>query len=116
MPFPFELFTFNDFREVDIEQAGVLPLDLGQSVPEGAPSCLEGLREPLTTLGTLELMGDERRLRQHLAELLPHECIERWGPDIAGNTALSQGRPQRVRTPPAPIIAIPGSARTSRTG
>jgi len=116
VPFALEFLAADDFGQIDVEQAGMLPLDLGQRLTQGALTRLEGLRKPLTRLGALEFVGDECRLGEHLTEILPDQRIERLSSDIAGNTALPQGRPQRVGATPAPIITIAGLTRPPRTG
>ena len=116
VPFALEFFAPDDFGQIDVEQADVLPLDLGQRLTPGALARLEGLRKPLAPLGALEFVGDECRLGEHLTEILPDQHIERLGADISGNTALPQGRPQRVGATPAPIITRAGLTRPPRTG
>jgi len=93
VPFALAFLATDDFGQRDVEQAGMLPLDLGQCLTQGALARLEGLRKPLAPLGALEFVGDECRLGEHLAEILPDQRIERVGADISGNTALPQGRP-----------------------
>src|SRR2546430_3602755 len=116
VPFALEFLATDDFSQIDVEQAGMLPLDLGQRLTQGALARLEGLRKPLAPLGALEFVGDECRLGEHLTELLPDQHSERLGADISGNTALPQGRPQRVGATPAPIITLAGLTRPPRTG
>ena len=116
VPFALEFLAPDDFGQIDVEQAGVLPLDLGQRLTQGALARLEGLRKPLAPLGALEFVGNECRLGEHLTEVLPDQYIERLGADISGNTALPQGRPQRVGATPTPIITIAGLTRPPRTG
>jgi hypothetical protein len=116
VPFALEFLAADDFGQIDIEQAGVLPLDLCERLAQGMLACLERLRKPLAALGTLEFVDDEGRVGKHLTEILPDQRIERLGPDIAGNAALSQGCPQRVGAPPTPIITIPGLTGPPRTG
>jgi hypothetical protein len=116
VPFALEFLAPDDFGQIDVEQAGVLPLDLGQRLTQGALARLESVWKPLTPLGALEFVGDECRLGEHLAEILPDQRIERFGADIPGNTALPQGRPQRVGATPAPIITLAGLTRPPRTG
>jgi hypothetical protein len=88
VPFALEFLATDDFGQIDVEQAGVLPLDLSQCLPQGALARLEGLRKPGAPSGTLEFLGDECRLGEHLTEILPDQRIERLGADIPGNTAL----------------------------
>src|SRR3989441_773058 len=116
VPFVLEFLATDDFGQIDVEQAGMLPLDLGQRLTQGALARLEGLRKPLAPLGALEFVGDECRLGEHLTEILPDQRIERLGSDIPGNTTLPQGRPQRVGATPAPIITRAGLTRPPRTG
>ncbi len=116
VPFALEFLATDDFGQIDVEQADMLPLDLGQHLTQGALARLEGLRKPCAPLGTLEFVGDKGRLGKHLREILPDQRIERLGADIPGNTALPQGCPERIGAPPTPIITIPGLACPSRTG
>ena len=116
VPFALEFLATDDFGQIDVEQAGVLPLDLGERLAQGALARLERLREPCAPLGALEFLGDEGRVGEHLTEVLPDQRIERLGADIPGNTALPQGCPQRVGPPPTPIITISGLTRPPRTG
>ena len=39
-----ELVTPDDLRQVDFQQPGLLPFELGEGLPEGLPPCLERLR------------------------------------------------------------------------
>jgi hypothetical protein len=116
VPFALEFLAADDFGQIDIEQASVLPLDLCEHLAQGALARLEGLREPLAALGALEFMDDKCRMGEHLTEILPDQRIERLGPDIPGNTAFSQSCPQRVGAPPTPIITIPRLTCPPRTG
>ena len=56
VPFPLEFLAPDDFGQIDVEQAGVLSLDLGERLTQGALARLEGLRKPLAALGALEFM------------------------------------------------------------
>ena len=120
VPFALEFLATDDFGQIDVEQAGVLPLDLSQCSPQGTLARLEGLRKPCAPSGTLEFLGDECWLGEHLTEILPDQRIERLGADIPGNTALPQGCPERIGAPPTPIIELflnrkePSSTSNSR--
>ena len=116
VPFPLEFLAPDDFGQIDVEQAGVLPLDLCERLAQGALARLEGLWKPLAALGALEFMENECRVGEHLTEVLPDQRIERLGADIPGNTAFPQGCAERVGTPPTPIITIAGLTRPPRTG
>ena len=116
VPFALAFLATDDFGQIDVEQAGVLPLDLGQGLPQGALARLEGLRKPCAPSSALEFLGDACRLGEHLTEILPDQRIERLGADIPGNTALPQSCPEWVGAPPTPIITIPRLTRSSCTG
>ena len=116
VPFALAFLATDDFGQIDVEQAGMLPLDLGQCLTQGALARLEGLRKPLAPLRALEFVGDACGLGEHLTAILPDQRIERLGSAIPGNTALPQGRPQRVGATPAPRITLAGLTRPPRTG
>jgi hypothetical protein len=44
VPFALEFLATDDFGQIDVEQAGMLPLDLGQCLTQSALARLEGLR------------------------------------------------------------------------
>jgi hypothetical protein len=115
VPFALEFLATDDFGQIDVEQAGMLPLDLGQCLTQSALARLEGLRKPCAPLGALEFVGDESRLGEHLTEILPDQRIERLGADIPGNTALPQGCPEWVGATSTPIITIPRLTRPACT-
>jgi len=76
LTFALELLAPNDFSQINVQQPRLLSVQLGQGLAEGAAPRLERLRQPLSPLGPLQLMDDERRLRQHPAEIVPHEHVE----------------------------------------
>jgi hypothetical protein len=104
LAFALELLAPNDFGKINVQQPRLLSLQLVQGLAEGAAPRLERLRQPLSPLGPLQLMDDERRLRQHLAEIVPHECVEGLSERIGGSTALRQGGPIRLKSPAAHIV------------
>ena len=65
-PFALEFLATDDFGQIDVEQAGVLPLHLGQGLTQGALARLERLRKPCAPLSALEFLSDEGRLGEHL--------------------------------------------------
>src|SRR6266852_6144477 len=116
VPFALAFLATDDFGQRDVEQAGMLPLDLGQCLTQSALARLEGLRKPCAPLGALEFVGDECRLGEHLTEILPDQRIERLGADIPGNTALPQGCPEWVGATPTPRRTLPRLTRPSCAG
>jgi len=115
VPFPLKFLAPDHFGEIDVEQAGVLPLELGYGLAEGPLARLQGLWEPRTALGSLEFVGDQRRLGEHLTQILPDQRIQSLGLHIPGKATLTQSRPQRVGAAPTKIIARAGLARAPRT-
>jgi hypothetical protein len=88
LTFALELLVPNDFGKINVQQPSLLSLKLGQGLAEGAAPRLERLRQPLSPLGPLQLMDDERRLRQHPAEIVPHERVEGLSERIGNSAAL----------------------------
>ena len=107
LPFAGKLLVLNHFGQVDFQQARLLSLQLGESRAEGVLAGLQCLREPSTSLGTLQFLGDERRVGQDLTEILPDEGIQGLRPNKPGGTSCPQRGAQRVSTSPAPIVAVP---------
>jgi putative transposase len=64
LPLALELGATDDLGQVDLEQARLLALQLGQRSPQGTLAILQRLGEPLTRLGACQFMGDEGRIWQ----------------------------------------------------
>ena len=64
LPLALELVPADHLGQVDLEQAGLLALQLCQSGPQGTLAILQRLWEPLTGLGACQFMGDEGRIGQ----------------------------------------------------
>jgi hypothetical protein len=89
LSFAFELVTPNDFRQVDLQQPGLLPFELGEGITEGLPPGLQGLGQPFAAMSTREFMGDERGLGQDPAQILPHQHVQGPGRGKARRAARS---------------------------
>jgi hypothetical protein len=116
LPCALELLVTDHCSQGDIEQAGVLPLQLGERLMQGPLPRLQRLREPCAPLGTRPCLGDEGWLRQHLTAGLPDACIEGLGPAIPSHAARPQGCPQGVGPASTTIRALAGWACAPRTG
>src|SRR5438552_18169822 len=106
LAFALELLAPNDLGKIDVQQPGLLSLQLGQGLAEGATPRLERLRQPLAPLSPLQLMDDQGRLRQHPTEIVPHERVEGLRQRIGGATALWQGGPIRLASPAAHVVGL----------
>jgi hypothetical protein len=106
LPFADKLLVLNHFGQVDLQQARLLPLQLGESRAEGVLAGLQCLRKPRASLCTLQFLGDERGVGQDLTEIMPDEGIQGLCPNKPGGTSCPQRGAQRVSTSPAPIVAV----------
>jgi hypothetical protein len=111
LSFPLELCPFEHLREGPIKPSSLLTFELRQDVTPRLPARWQGLGQPFAPLRARQFMGDEGRLPQHAAEVLPDQRSHgvRWG--IARRAALPPGCPQRIR---APLTDRRGIARGKR--
>jgi hypothetical protein len=93
-PFTLEFLVADDFGEVDIEQAGLLPLELHERLTQGPLPRLQCLREPCAPSRSFQLLANERRLREHVPEILPDDGIEGLSGNKAGGAAFPKGSPR----------------------
>jgi len=92
-PFTLEFLIADDCGEVDIAQAGLLPLELCERLTQGPLPRLQCLREPYAPSRSFQFLDNERRRREHVPEVLPDDGIEGLSRNKAGGAAFSQGRP-----------------------
>jgi hypothetical protein len=116
LSFAFELVTPDDLGQIDFQQAGLLPFDLGEGVAQGLPSGLEGLGQPFAAMGTRQFMGNELGFGQDPAEILPDQCIEGPGRGKACRAALPLRSSQGVGPTAANVIVVPRRQGTPHTG
>ena len=106
LSFALELVTPDDLRQVDFQQPGLLPFELGEGITQGLPPGLQGLGQPFPAVGTRQFMGDERWLGQDPAQILPDQLVQGAGRGKARRAALSPSRPQRIGPTTAEIVVI----------
>ena len=53
-------------------------------------------------------MGDEGRVAQDTAEVLPDQVVQDLRGGIARRAALTEGEPQRIRTAPTEVVMVAG--------
>ena len=92
LSFALELVTPDDLRQVDFQQPGLLPFELGEGVAQGLPPGLPGLGQPFASVGTREFMADQRWLGQDPAEILPDQLIQRSGRGKARRATVAPSR------------------------
>ena len=111
-----ELLALDHLRQVEIEQPRLLAFELRQDITQRLPARLQGLGQPFPHLRPLQFMGDEGRLAQDTAEILPHQVVQGLRGGIARRAALAEGQPQRIGTTPAEVIMVAGvqGATTAR--
>jgi Domain of unknown function (DUF4372)/Transposase DDE domain len=116
LSFALELVTPDDLGQIDFQQAGLLPFELGEGVMQGLPSGLQGLGQPFAAVGTRQFMGDERGLGQDPAEILPDQLVQGPRRGQACRAALPLSRPQGVGPTAAAVIVVPRGQGTPHTG
>jgi hypothetical protein len=111
-----ELVSPDDLGQIDFQQAGLLPFDLGEGVMQGLPSGLQGLGQPCPAVGPCQFMGDERGVGQDPAEILPDQRLQGSGWGKACRAALPLSRPQGVGPTAADVVVVPRRQGTPHTG
>jgi hypothetical protein len=91
-----ERVTPDDLRQVDLQQASLLPIERREGVTQGLPSGLQGLGQPFAALGPRERMGDQRWLGQAPADILPHPCVQGSSRGKARRATSAPSRPQHL--------------------
>ena len=76
LSFALELVTPDDLRQIDFEQPGLLPFELGEGLPEGLPPGLQGLGQPFASMRSRECMRNEGWLAQDPAQILPDQLVQ----------------------------------------
>ena len=98
LSFALELVTPDDLGQVDFQQPGLLPFELGEGVTQGLPPGLQGLGQPFAAVGPRECMRDE--------------C---WLTSGSGRDPARPTRPGRGPGQTAPCSARPGPPATHRS-
>ena len=101
-----KLLSLDHLRQVYIEQPRLLAFELRQNVTQRLPPRLQGLGQPGAPLGPFQFMGDEGRLPQDTAEVLPYQRIQGMSGGIARRAAFAEGEPQRIGTAPTAVIMV----------
>jgi len=102
------LLPLDPLRQGYIEQPRVLAFALRQDITQRLTARVQGLGQPGPHLRPCQCMGDEGRVAQDTAEVMPHECVQDLRGGIARCAALTEGEPQRIRTAPTDVIMVAG--------
>ena len=106
-----KLLPLDHLRQGYIEQPRLLAFELRQDITPRLTARVQGLGQPGPQLRPFQCMGDEGRVAQDTAEVLPHECVQDLRGSIARCAALTEGEPQRIRTAPTEVIMVAGVQR-----
>ncbi len=112
----FEFIPANHFRQIDLEQAGLLAFQLRQRSAQRALAILQCLREPFASLGPGQFMGYKLRIGQNAAKILPDQQVQRRGWRIARRRAFALRRAQSIPAPATAIVGIASAGQASGTG
>ena len=87
-----EFVSHDDFRQVHFQETFLLTFQTLQGLTDGIAFRLQGLRQPFSGLGTFQFVGNQIRVGDNAAEILPDEFIQllRW--HITGNAAFTLWR------------------------
>jgi SRSO17 transposase len=91
LSFTLEFVPADYLRQIGIQQPRLLALKLSQGILEGLAAGLQRLRQPFAQLRPFQFVGDQGRLGQHLAEILPDQFIQGGRRNVARRTALAYG-------------------------
>ena len=116
LSFAFELIAADDFSQIDLQQARLLTFQLCEGLLDRAAPRLQGVWEPLTSLGPLQFMGHQGRFGQDPTEVLPHHVVEGPGWSIASGAAFPLGGPQCIGPAATDIIVVARVQGAARTG
>jgi hypothetical protein len=72
-----------DLDQIGLRQALDLVLQIDSPLTELFPAGLKFLRQPVLTVGSLQSIGNALWMGQHLTEILPNQCIELMGGNVA---------------------------------
>ncbi len=114
--FPLELVAVNNIGQIDLQQPGALAFELRQGLLEGLPPCLECLRQPCASLGTLQGLGDEHRLGEHATQIVPYQLVESARGCVTRRTAFALSGPQGIGPAAAQIIVVARGQGAPRAG
>jgi hypothetical protein len=70
-----ELLPTNNLRQIDLQQAGLLALQLCQGLLQRFALRLKGLGQPLPALSSQQLMRQQCRFSQNSAQILPNHLL-----------------------------------------
>jgi len=116
LPFALELLNRNDLRQIGIQQARLLSLQLCNGLLQGLTAGLKRLREPFPCLRTLQFMGNQGRVRQNLTEILPDQFVQWLGWGIAGRATFILGGAQAIAATATDIVGIARMHHPSHAG
>ena len=74
-----EFVSPDDFRQVHFQETFLLTFQACQGLTDGVAFCLQGLRQPFSSLGAFQFVGNQVRLGYNAAEILPDEFIKFLG-------------------------------------
>jgi hypothetical protein len=101
-----EPFPTNNLRQIHLQQAGLLALQLCQGLPQRLALRQKGLGQPLPALSSQQFMRQQCRFSQNSAQILPNQFIQLMSWDVARIAALPASLPQAVRPPSADIVVV----------
>jgi hypothetical protein len=70
-----EFLTHDDFSQEHFQQAVLLTFQAGQGLTDVFLLCLHRLRQPCSGLGTCQFLGDQIRVGQDGAQVLPDQIV-----------------------------------------
>ena len=108
LSFARKLLSRDHLRQIYIEQPRLLACELRQDITQRLTARVQGLGQPGPHLRPFQFMGDEGRVAQDTAEVLPHESVSDLRGGIARRAALAEGEPPRIRTAPTEVILVAG--------
>ena len=108
--------ALEDLSQVEIKEPSLLTFELREEVTQGLSTCLECLGQPGPHLGAFQCMGNQRRLGQDTAAVLPDQLVQGTRRGITSRAAFALGQPQRISTTPAAVIMVAGAQRATTAG
>ena len=112
---PLDLCPFDALREGHIEPARVLTFARREDITQRVTARGQGLGQPCAHRRACQCMGDEGRLPQHPAEVLPDQCIQGVCGCIARRAAVAPDCAQRIRAPLTDVRVRAGRERPTGT-
>src|SRR5262245_29281256 len=114
--FAFEFLPPDNGGQIDLQQAGLLPLQLCQGLAQRVASSLEDVRQPLPAPGPGQFMGNQGGRGQHPTQILPHQRVQGRGRGRARRAAVRGGGAQGIGASPTGIVGIASGQSAPRAG